>query len=353
MAINYETFKDGGLKYVLLKLKEKFNALLADKVDKTQQATDSTLGLIKTNAIENITLNEDGQLTIGGRLGQTPDLGLYSPVSAEPTKVGRFSLLLSEAKGLSAAHRELIIAGGSGVTLKTTATAGATQYVVSNTQNNRFICACFRGGRLSVDEASAKEKTVAITSVKFANGNDVTPYFGATESNNNIIITVAETLNPSGTLSQVRGYGTWENADTISAGQGNKAGGGKILQVGQSLLTGANNQILQVGNRQYTTANNAIMVGNDNINKKQFAATIGNGHDTSNGKNGVAAFGLWSSVSSNTSLAVGNGTAYNNRSNIFEVTDDSGATGLIVKSPNGTRYKIKVDDTGAISATAV
>lgn len=35
MAINYETFKDGGLKYALLKLKAKLDALLALKYDKT------------------------------------------------------------------------------------------------------------------------------------------------------------------------------------------------------------------------------------------------------------------------------------------------------------------------------
>lgn len=325
----------------------------ANLTDLPSIATDAVAGLVKTNPIENIGINDDGQLTVGGRLGQTTDLGLYSPVSAEPTKVGRFSLLLSEAKKLSAAHREFIVAGGTNVTLKTTAQAGATQYRVSNTQDNRFVCACFKAGRLAVNEAGARDKTVAIVSVKFANGSDVTPYFGASENSNDIIITVSETLNPDGTLSAVRGYGTWAGSDVVSVGQGNAAGGGKALQVGQSCLSENNNQVLQVGNRSYTSANNTAMLGSDLLNKKQYTLLGGRGHDTTSGKNGVAAFGLFSDINANTALAVGNGTAYNSRSNIFEVTDDNGQTGIVLKAPNGTKYKLSVDNDGNITTSQI
>lgn len=44
------------------------------------------------------------------------------------------------------------------------------------------------------------------------------------------------------------------------------------------------------------------------------------------------------------------GTPYTVRSNAFEVTSDGG---IVLKSPNGTRYKISVSDSGAISATAI
>ncbi len=342
-----------GLSYFWTKIQNALSGK-ANTTDLPTQATDSTLGLVKTNASQSVTLNSDGQLEVGGRLGQFPDGGIYYPPSSPPTTVGNYSFLISEAMGLTLAHRELIIAGGSNVNLKTTAQAGATQYRISNTQTNRFLCSAFIDGRLSVSEAEAKEKTVAITSVKFANGNNVTPYFGATESNNDIIITVAETLNPSGTLSSVRGYGTWKNADIISAGQGNYVGGGKTLQIGQGNVTGnSRNQIGMIGIRQYCNGASSLLVGADNINHKQFSVLFGQGHDNTNGPEGLSAFGKWSQISSNTVATFGNGTAYNDRSNIFEITDDSGVTGLIVKSPNGTRYKITVDDNGNLTTTSV
>lgn len=47
---------------------------------------------------------------------------------------------------------------------------------------------------------------------------------------------------------------------------------------------------------------------------------------------------------------VGNGSSATARSNAFEVTSDGG---IVLKSPNGTRYKISVSDSGAINATAI
>ena len=328
----------------------------ANITDLPTLATDSTLGLVKLNPGQSVDVNTDGQLEVGGRLGQTVDLGLFNPVFADPVTVGRFSLLMSEAKGLSAAHRELIIAGGAGLTLKTTAQAGATEYRVSNTQQNRFVAACFvgEGSVLTIDEASAKEKTVPIVSCKFANGDDVTAYFGATESSNDIIITTSESMNPDSSITKIRCYGSWGNADTLSVGQGNRSEGGKTLQVGGSLYVAKNNnQVLQLGNRQFSTKNNVIMIGNDLISKKQFWALFGQGHENTSATDGGAAFGLWSDISANTKLAVGNGTAYNNRSNIFEVQDNAGATELLVKSPNGTKFKITVADDGTLTTTAL
>lgn len=285
-----------------------------------KEATETTAGTIKLNPSQSITLDANGQLIVGGRLGQFPDGGLYYPTSADPVNVGNYTLLMSEAKGLSAAHREIIVAGGSTVTLKTAAAAGATQYRVSNTMTNRFLCLAWVGGRLAVNEEGAKNKTVAITSVKFANGNDISAYFGGTESNNDIIITVAETLNPSETLSSVRGYGTWLNADIVSAGQGNKVGGGKTLQVGQGLTTGSNNnQIAQIGIRMVSLAASSIQVGADNINKKAFSAQFGQGIDNTGGIEGGAYFGKYPIVSADTAFVIGNGTAWNAKSNLFEI----------------------------------
>lgn len=292
--------------------------------DRTQPATDSVAGVIKTDALKNISLDENGHLVIGGRLGQTAQGGLFYPLTSIPVQGNANSLLLSEAVGLSIGSRSMAIAGGNNVTLKVTAQAGATTYEISNTQNNRFICACWTGGRLATSQDGAAEKTAAITSVKFANGNNVTPYFGATEANNNIIVTVDESLNPSGTLSTVRGYGKWNSTDTLSVGQGNGSVAGKTLLVGQALYTnpGGQNQIAMIGNRMYTTAGSCIVVGADIINTSQFGAVFGEGHDTTGGPKGIALFGRYSSTQHDTLMGVGNGTNYSARSNAFEVKAD-------------------------------
>lgn len=288
------------------------------------EATDDTLGLVKTNSAQNITLSEDGQLDVGGRLGQTAQGGLFYPLTSIPVQGSANSLLLSEAVGLTIGSRSMATGGGNNVTLKVTAAAGATTYEISNTQNNRFICACWTGGRLATSQAGAAEKTVAVVSVKFANGDDVLPYFGATEASNNIIVTVDETLNPDGTLTAVRGYGKWSSTDTLSVGQGNGSVAGKTLLVGMALYanTSGQNQIAMIGNRLYTTAGSCILVGADIINTAQFAAIFGEGHDATGAPKGIGLFGRHTVVASDTLMAAGNGTSNTARSNAFEVKAD-------------------------------
>lgn len=328
------------------------NAIRSWILNKIKVATDTIAGTVKTNSSESITLNENGQLVIGGRLGQTSQGGLFYPLTSIPVSGAVNSLLLSEAVGLSIGSRSLSIAGGNNLTLKVTAQAGATSYEIANTQNNRFICACLVGGRLAIDQAGAGEKTVGITSIKFANGDDISVYFGATESNNNIIINVDETLNPSGTLKQIRGYGKWQGTDVLSVGQGNGSLSSKTLLVGMCLMTNTNgqNQIAMIGNRMYTTKGSCILVGADNLNAQQFAAIFGQGHNTTNGTPGMACFGLWSDTTNTTLLAVGNGANDSARSNAFEVTSDGG---IVLKSPNGNRWKITVDNNGNLTTTSI
>lgn len=59
-------------------------------------------------------------------------------------------------------------------------------------------------------------------------------------------------------------------------------------------------------------------------------------------------------MDSNTAFAVGNGVFKSDgnitRSNAFEVTKDGG---IVLKSANGTRYKITVDNTGNIAIAAI
>lgn len=349
MAINYETFKDGGLKYALLKLKAKLDGLLAGKVDNTQLATDSTLGLVKLNPNESVNVNANGQITVGGRLGQFPDGGVYYPVDRNFAKVGNYSFAITDAQNMFMGNREFIIAGGLNLTLKSSHAAGSTVYQVSNTYQNRIALSLMAGGVATRQESTAGAFTVPIVSIKFANGNDISAYSGGAESNNNIIITTDGSANPDDATTQIRLYGRFTTTDIISAGQGNSSTGGKTLQVGQSCQS-ASTQTIQVGNGIYSSANNSAQFGRQHINKQTDSLLAGFGHDNSNGSQGSSAMGLWSSIDSSTAFAVGNGTSVTARSNAFEVTKDGG---IVLKSPNGTRYKITVANDGTISSAAV
>lgn len=354
MSVNYETFKDGGAKYLLMKLKAVVDALAGAKVDKTAQATDSELGLVKTNSAQSVTLDADGKLVVGGRLGQYPDGGVYYPVTIEPSGVGPSSFLMTDgAKSLKVAGRTFGILAGANLTCKNTA-AGSTVYRVSNTQQNRFTCAAVLGGRAALSQADATENgTAAIVSIQYADGTDLTaPYFGPTESSNDIIVTLERTVNPDAATKALRVYGTNTSADNILVGQGVAAGGGKALSLGQSTFAGGN-QCIAFGNSAYVNANNSVGLGHTHLVTKQFCFAAGQGHDFTDGANGTAALGTWSEIGSTTKLAVGDGTAYNARSNVFEVRAVSGASQLVVKSPNGTKYAIAVSDTGALTTTAV
>ena len=354
MAIEYETFKDGGLKYVLMKLKTTLTSLLATKVDNTTKATDTDLGLVMLNPSESVGMNANGQLTVGGRLGQFPNGGVFYPTTIEPTNVGSSTFMMTDgAKNLSLAGRTFGIMAGAGITCKS-ASAGATQYRVSNTQTNRFALFSAKGGRVAIDQTDATNNgTALITDISFANGNPISAYFGATESSNDIIITVDRTVNPSASTTKLRVYGTSISSDVIVVGQGCGAGGGKAISLGQSCYA-SGNQCIAFGNASLSLANNSVAFGHTNLVNKQFCFCAGQGHDFTNGSNGTGAVGIASEIGSDTAFAVGNGVFNSNgnitRSNALEVKKDGS---IVLKSPNGTKYKIAVDDSGNITTTAV
>ena len=326
----------------------------ANVSDLPSQATDLVLGLVKTNANQSISLNADGQLEVGGRLGQFPDGGVYYPVTIEPTSVGASTFMMTDgAKNLSLAGRTFGIMAGANVTCKS-ASAGATEYRVSNTQANRFALFAVKGGRVAIDQTDAMTNgTSLITSIKFANGNDISAYYGPTESSNDIIITVDRTVNPSSATTKLRVYGTSISSDVIVVGQGCGANGGKVISLGQSCFA-SGNQNIAFGNSSIVTANNSVSFGHTNLVNKQFCFAAGQGHDFTNGGNGTGAVGIASEIGSNTAFAVGNGVFNANgnitRSNALEVTRDGG---LVLKSPNGTKFKITVDNSGNLTTTAI
>lgn len=326
----------------------------ANVTDLPSQATDTVLGLIKLNLNQSITLNANGQLEVGGRLGQFLNGGVYYPVNIEPTNVGGSTFMMTDgAKNLSLAGRTFGIMAGANVTCKSTA-AGATEYRVSNTQSNRFALFAVKGGRAAIDQTDAMNNgTALITSIKFANGNDISPYFGPTESSNDIIVTLERTINPSAATTKMRVYGTSVSSDVIVVGQGCGAGGGKAISLGQSCYA-SGNQCIAFGNASLSLANNSVAFGHTQLVNKQFCFAAGQGHDFTNANNGTGAVGIASLIDSNTAFAVGNGIFNANgnitRSNAFEVTVDGG---VVLKSPSGTRYKITVDNSGNLTTAAV
>ena len=342
-----------GLSYLWSKIT---NALAgkADTTDLPGQATDNDLGLVKINSSMSIYLDENGNLVVGGRLGQFPNGGVYYPDTIEPTNVGPSTFMMTDgAKYLSLGGRTFGIMAGVNLTCKSAA-AGTTQYRLSNNQSNRFACFACRGGRLAIDQTDATENgTALMTDISFANGNPISAYFGPTESGNDIIITVDRTVNPSAATTKLRMYGTSTSTDVIVVGQGNGASGGKAISLGQACHAGGN-QCIAFGNSSLSLANNSVAFGHTNLVNKQFCFCAGQGHDFTNGSNGSGAVGIASEISSDTAFAVGNGVFNSNgnitRSNALEVKKDGS---IVLKSPNGTRYKIAVDDSGNLTTTAV
>ena len=352
MAINYETFRDGGLKYFLIKLLTKITELLADKVDVDAVATESDLGLVKLNPNQSVLLNANGQLEVGGRLGQFPTTtGIYAPNNREPRLVGDYSMLVTDALGVNfSANRSMAVVSGLGVTCKS-ASAGATEYRITNNYTNRILCKLAEGGFASRDEATSKiEQIVQVVSVTI-NGASFTPDSSA-NSANDIVIKTAQTLNPDSAITSIRLFGTMGSYATIHTGNGIKSesGGRNLLLGGGVTKSGSSNDNALVGNGIYSTGNGNACFGRYHIARKNRGFFAGTGHDSTNAPSeGASAVGQYSYIDANTLFAVGNGSSHTARSNAFEVRLD----GIVLKSPNGTRYKIAVSDSGAITTTAL
>lgn len=344
-----------GLEYYHNKIK----TALDGKVNTSDYAADDAYGVIKTDSSKSISLDEDGKLVVGGRLGQfssqeVPNGGLYYPTAIEPTNVGPSTFMMTDgAKYLSLGGRTFGIMAGVSLTCKSAA-IGTTQYRLSNTQSNRFACFANKGGRIALDQTDATNNgTALMTDISFANGDPISAYFGPTESSNDIIITVDRTVNPTAKVTKLRMYGTSTSTDVIIVGQGNGASGGKAISLGQACHAGGN-QCIAFGNSSLSLANNSVAFGHTQLVNKQFCFSAGQGHDFTNGSNGAGAVGICSEISSDTAFAVGNGVFASNgnitRSNALEVKTDGS---IVLKSPNGTKYKIAVDNSGNLTTTAV
>lgn len=326
--------------------------LIGNVVQITDLATETTAGLIKLNANQNIGVDADGKLTVGGRIGQFEGTtGLFAPNDRDPRAVGNYSFLITDAMGMALdTSRAFALVSGLGITCKSAA-AGSTEYRVTNNYTNRIICKAAEGGYISLSEAKSNaERIVPVVSVTI-NGSSFTPDSSA-NSSNDIVIKTEETLNPDGATTSIRIFPVMKSYSTAHIGNGIASwGGGRNFLLGGGVTKdGSGNDNCAVSNGAYVKGNGNAVFGRYHIIQKNRGFFAGQGHDSTNAAGeGVSAIGSYSYIDANTLFAVGNGTSQTARSNAFEVRAD----GIVLKSPDGSRFKIAVSNSGAISATKI
>lgn len=329
--------------------------LLNGKADKTElpaQATDSALGTIKLNPNQNIDVNADGQLEVGGRIGQFEGTtGLFAPNNRAPRMVSDYSLLITDAMGMElSTTRAFAVVSGLGTTCKSAA-AGATEYRVSNTYSNRISCKMAENGYASKDEATSQaELIVPVVSVTI-DGQAFTPDSAPDDPTKDIVITTAETLNPDSAITSIRLFGKMTSYSTAHLGNGIASwGGGRNLFIGGGITKdGSGNDNCVVANASYVNGNGNGVFGRWHIVRKNRGLVAGSGHDTTNAKGeGVSAVGAFSLIDEKTLFAVGNGLNATNRSNAFEITDENNGTAKVnfIEAQNG---KLEFEDSQDIA----
>ena len=342
-----------GVQRLWTKIKAYVDAALGLKLDADAYATDSAYGIVKTNSAESVTLNASGQLDVGGRLGAfSGTTGIFHPKDREPRQVSDFSFLVTDAKGMNvAASRDLALATGVNLTLTKSHAAGSTTYTVSNTYANRIACAVLaNGGYVAQSEDWSKDnQIVAVTSVTI-DGAAYVPDSSANDSAKPITITVATSANPTAAVRALRVFGGITGGYCSEyIGQCVGGSGGASLVIGQRVYSKSNVNAI-VAADVYNSGNGNALFGRLHISAKNRWFMTGSGHDNTNGRSEAgAAFGQYSLIDADTLFAVGNGTSHVDRKNAFEVTAD----GIVLPSPDGTRWLLSVDNSGTLTATAL
>ena len=287
-------------------------------------ATESVYGMLKTNPSEGIYLDENGNIIITGRLGQTDTGGLYFPTNMNPTLVDKNALLLSGMSGLSVGNGALALLRGAGVTVKS-APPGTTEYHVSNTYLNRLDCVGLQSeGAVCIINEDA-EPTGEFSNILSCtiNGAAFTPDSSPDDPNNDIIITVDKTVNPDTTITQIRCYTTANKSSSFYAGQmvGAYNGLANVI-VGQRTFSNSGNVVAMIAASSYNTGNGNAIFGRYHNSRKNRWFMSGTGHDNTNGRTeSGAVVGQYSDIKPDTLFAVGDGVDQLHRSNAFEVTE--------------------------------
>lgn len=287
-------------------------------------------------------LEESGIL---GRLGD----GLFYPADAKPDAIERGSLLLGEARREKLGRQSLAVSVGIDVTLATEAQKGATEYRLANNLSNRIIAQVIDGAAVCISRETTAE-TVRVTGVALENGNVVVPNV---TGGGQIVITTEASANKYEPTKKLRVYPHKAGFANLYAGAaGSTSGTAGYSVVGGQGVRNEGNASLVGGMNIYNTGSTSLIGGRLHINLKQNALLSGEGHDTTNAGNSVAAVGKYSKLDADTAFAVGMGTDGTKRKNALTVRTD-GSTELMLKSPNGTLYRLAVDDDGNLITTKV
>ena len=331
---------------------QRFKQKLLDYIA-TLIATDTDYGFVKTNPNKNITLNADGQLEVGGRIGQFEGTtGLFAPNDRQPRQVLDYSFLVTDALGMKIGNRAFADVSGYAITVRSAA-PGTTVYYAENTYNNRIIAKTCENGFVSKDEATSKtEMTIPVVSV-LINGQTFTPDSSPDDPDNPIVITLESSANPDTTITQLRMFGVMNSYATAHIGNGvHTEGGGRNLLVGGALSKyGSSNDNCLVGMQIFSSGNGNAVFGRNHVAVKNRGLLAGTGHDTTNARGeGASAVGEFSLMDILTLFAVGNGTSATNRSNAFEVTTNGikgGVKSLDVPYVEQLAPRLIQDDWGA------
>ena len=313
--------------------------------DTIKYVSEEKLALYHSNV--KATIDSKTATAMGGFDGST---GIFAPNDREPRNVGDYSLLITDAKGMDISNRAFALVSGYTIACKSAA-AGTTQYRITNNYANRIAAKMCEGGYAAKDEESSKaSKIIPVLGVTI-NGSTFTPDSSA-NSSDDIIITTEETLNPDSAITNIRLFGKMKSYATANIGNGIASnGGGRSLILGGAITkVGSSNDNCLVGMNIYSSGNGNACFGRYHIAIKNRSFLAGTGHDTTNAKSeAVSAIGEYAYIDSNTLFAVGNGTSHTARSNAFEVRTD----GLVLKSPDGSRWKITVSDTGQLTTVKI
>ena len=341
-----------GVQRLWMKIKDYVDTALGLKLDADAYATDSTYGIVKTNSAQAVTLDQDGKLVVGGRMGQfSTTTGLFAPNDREPRMVNNYSLLITDAKGIEmTANRALAIVSGLGVTCKRAA-AGATVYQLTNNYVNRIVTKCCENGYIALDEATSTTQLIEPVLSVLIGGQAFTPDSSA-DSSTPIEITVANSVNPDAATTSIRLFGKMNSYASAHLGNGIASwAAGRSAIIGGGITKASGNDVCAIGQQMYIAGNGNAAFGRNHVIKKNRGFFAGTGHDSTNARSeGAAAIGEYSYMDTNTLFAVGNGTSATARSNAFEVTVDGG---IVLKSPGGTRYLVSVDNNGNLSTAAL
>ena len=314
-------------------------------------ATDTTYWTVKTNSEKWIRLDSDWALEIDGRRWKFPSTTwLYAPDNRDPRNVADYSVMVTDALWMNmTANRSLAIVSGYWVTCQS-APAGSTVYKLSNTYANRLKAKCCEWWFISLDEPTSKVKRIVPVTSVLIWGRTFHPD-SVSDSSTPIEITVEETVNPDKATTSIRLFGTMNSYASLHIWNWVSSGAsGRSLMIGWGITKNNWNDNCMVWMDMYATGNGNAMFWRYHIARKNRWFLAGTGHDTTNARTEWAS-AVWeySMIDANTLFAVGNGTNHTTRSNAFEVRTD----GIVLKSPNWTRWKITVDNSGTLTTVAI